>query len=59
MISFFVRDAVDPTLEVVPAAEYQALKEERDQLRHLLYRVVRRRGNWSQVAEFLTSYARS
>jgi hypothetical protein len=54
MISFFVRDAVDPTLEVVPAAEYQALKEERDQLRRLLYRVVRRRGGWGQVAEFLT-----
>lgn len=53
MISFFARDAVDPSLEVVTAAEYQALKKERDQLRRLLYQVIRRRGSWGQVAEFL------
>lgn len=53
MISFFVGDAVDPSLEVVTAAEYQTLMKECDQLKRLLYQVVRRRGSWGQVAAFL------
>lgn len=31
----------------------EALKKERDQLKHLLYQVIRRRGSWGQVAAFL------